>query len=280
MTRKEIITFTVFYLLSIAAISNAQKSQDMVLWYRQPGIQWTQGMPIGNGMIGAMVFGGVSQERIALNETSFWSGRPHNYDDPNAGKYFGQIRDLVFAEKFQEAEKLANEHFWGIPNSQEAYQPIGDLLLSFADTNITDYRRELNMETGIAKVSYRLGDAIITRQTFVSWPDKVLVMRISSDKPGKVNFDAQFKGPYLETSIAGKNTLVMDGTWKGPFSAPPTGMDGLIARTKGNGLRYMASLVARPEGGESEASGDILKIKNADAVTLIHVNKHQFCELS
>jgi len=247
----------------------AQASQDMVLWYRQPGTEWAQGLPIGNGMIGVMVFGGIPQERIALNESSFWSGRPHNYDDPNAGPYFSQIKDLVFAEKFQEAERMADDHFWGIPNSQEAYQPIGDLILTFENNDVTDYRRELDMETGIAKVSYRQGDAIITRETFVSWPDKVLVMKISSDNPGKVNFVAKFQGPYLETSIAKNNTLVMYGTWKGPFSAPATGMDGLIARTKGNGLKYEAAMNAILEGGESEASGNTLKFKNANAVTLI-----------
>jgi alpha-L-fucosidase 2 len=241
----------------------------MVLWYRQPATTWLQAMPIGNGMIGAMVFGGVPQERIAFNESSFWSGRPHNYDDPNAGKYFDQIRGLVFAEKFQEAERMANDHFWGIPNSQEAYQPIGDLLLTFPDDNVADYRRELDMETGVAKVSYRSGDAVITRQAFVSWPDRVLVMRISADKPGRVSFGAQFRGPYLETSVADRDRLVMNGTWKGPFSAPPTGMDGLIARTKGNGLRYEAAMTTRLEGGRSEVTDSTLNIHDADAVTLV-----------
>ncbi len=247
----------------------AQASQEMVLWYRQPATAWLQAIPMGNGMIGAMVFGGVSQERIALNESSFWSGRPHNYDDPEAGKYFAQIRDLVFAGKFQEAEKLANAHFYGIPKAQEAYQPIGDLLLSFPDDKITDYRRELDMETGIAKVSYRSGDALITRQAFVSWPDRVLVVRISADKPGRISLGVQFRGPYLENSAADAGRLVMDGTWKGPFSAPPTGMDGLIARTKGEGLRYEAALSARLEGGKSEAVGSTLNIKSADAVTFV-----------
>jgi alpha-L-fucosidase 2 len=243
--------------------------QNMVLWYRQPATQWLQAMPLGNGMIGAMVFGGVPQERIALNESSFWSGRPHNYDDPNAFKYFTQIRNLVFADKFQEAEKLANAHFYGIPKSQEAYQPIGDLVLSFPDTNVTDYRRELDMETGVAKVSYRQGDAVITRQAFVSWPDRVLVVRISADKPGHISVGAQFRGPYMETGIAEPGRLVMDGTWKGPFSAPATGMDGLIARTAGNGLRYEAAMAARIEGGRSEASGSTLNIRDVDAVTLV-----------
>lgn len=244
-------------------------SRDMVLWYRQPATEWLQAMPLGNGMIGAMVFGGAPQERIALNESSFWSGRPHDYDDTNAFQYFGQIRDLVFADKFQEAEKMANEHFWGIPKAQEAYQPIGDLLLSCDSTNFTDYRRELDLETGVAKVSYRSGDAIITREAFVSWPDRVLLIRISADKPGHISFGAQFRSPYLETCVASRDRLVMDGAWKGPFSAPPTGMGGLIARTKGEGLKYEAALAAQLDGGTSEAAGSTLNIHGANAVTLV-----------
>src|ERR1039458_9561587 len=176
---------------------------DMVLWYRQPAQQWLQAMPLGNGMIGAMVFGGVPQERIALNESSFWSGRPHDYDDTNAINYFPQIRDLVFAGKFQEAEKMADDHFWGIPKGQQAYEPIGDLSLKFdgAD-NAQDYRRELDMGTGVAKVSYRVGDAVFTSEVFMSYPERVMVVRISSDKPGRVSVQAQLKSPYLDTTTA------------------------------------------------------------------------------
>ena len=244
-------------------------TRDMLLWYRQPAQQWLQGMPLGNGMIGAMVFGGVPRERIALNESSFWSGRPHDYDDTNAFQYFGQIRDLVFADQFQDAERMANQHFWGKPKAQEAYQSIGDLVLSFGATNYTDYRRELDMETGVAKVSYRQGDATITRQVFVSWPDRVLVVHISADRPGCVSFGAQLAGPYQDTNFAAPGRLVADGTWKGPFSAPPTGMAGLIARTEGKGLRYEAALSARLEGGQSDGVGNRLNIRNADAVTLV-----------
>src|SRR5208337_2775109 len=121
--------------------------QQMVLWYRQPAEKWLEAMPMGNGLMGAMAFGGAQKERIALNESSFWSGRPHDYDDPQAIHYFPQIRDLVFAGKFQEAEKMADEHFFGLPKAQQAYQPLGDLLLSFEGIEKTDaYRRELDME--------------------------------------------------------------------------------------------------------------------------------------
>src|SRR4051812_5828230 len=95
--------------------ATAQSSRNMLLWYRQPATAWLQAMPLGNGSIGAMVFGGVPQERIALNESTFWSGRPHDYDNPEALTYFPQIRDLVFAGKFQQAEKMADDHFYGLP---------------------------------------------------------------------------------------------------------------------------------------------------------------------
>jgi alpha-L-fucosidase 2 len=241
----------------------------MVLWYKQPGVKWLEGLPLGNGLIGAMVFGGVPEERIALNESSFWSGRPHNYDDPEAFNYFPRIRDLVFGEKYKEAEKMTDDHFYGIPKSQEAYQPIGDLVLSFPDVNVTDYRRELDMETGVATVTYRQDDAVFTRQAFVSWPDRVLVVRISSDKPGRVSVTTKMRSPYKETIVSSSRSLVMDGAWKGPFSAPPTGMNGLIARTEGVGLHYEAAMVARLEGGQCEAADSTLTIHNANAVTLV-----------
>src|SRR5882672_5022806 len=138
----------------------ASAGRDMVLWYRQPAEKWLEAMPVGDGYMGAMVFGGVQQERIALNESSFWSGRPHDYNDTNGINYFPQIRDLIFDGKFQEAEKMADDHFWGIPKAQQAYQPIGDLLLNFDGAEkVEDYRRELDLETGVAKTSYRVGDA-------------------------------------------------------------------------------------------------------------------------
>jgi len=130
------------------------EEKDMVLWYLKPGEKWLDGMLIGNGYMGADVFGRVQNERIALNESSFWSGRPHDYNNPEAFTYFPKIKDLVFAEKFQEAEKMTDKHFWGIPQAQQFYQPIGDLLLNFKGWgNVKDYYRELNMETGIAKIT-------------------------------------------------------------------------------------------------------------------------------
>ena len=226
----------------------------MVLWYRQPGVQWLDAMPIGNGIMGAMVFGGVPQERIALNESSFWSGRPHDYDDPNAGRFFAQIRDLVFAGRFQDAEKMADTHFYGVPAAQQAYQPLGDLLLSFDGVQaVEDYRRELDMETGVAKVCYRVGDAVFTREVFLSYPDRVMVVRITADKPGRVSVQAQFRSPYLDGATAKDDSLVVEGCWKGPMKPE----NWLIAKVEGKGIRFRAVLRALAEGGRSEVAGGV-----------------------
>ncbi len=247
----------------------------MVLWYRQPAQKWLEAMPLGNGYMGAMVFGGIGQERIALNESSFWSGRPHDYNDTNAIKFFPQIRDLVFAGKFQEAEQMADEHFFGIPKAQQAYEPIGDFLLNFHDVeNARDYRRELDLETGVAKVTYHAGDATLTREMFLSYPDRVLVMRISSDKPGHVSLEARLKSPYLQTSTGNSNQLVMDGSWKKLGSQT----NWLIAPVDGGGLKFETAVSIRPEGGSFKASEGTWRVQGANAVTFIltiatsHVN--------
>ncbi len=263
-------------LLSLAAVpaaaadparqNTSSPQQTMVLWYRQPAGRWPEAMPLGNGILGAMVSGGVERERIALNECTFWSGRPHDYNDPEAIKYFPQIRDLVFAGKFQEAEKMADEHFWGVPAAQQAYQPLGDLLLSFNGVEqAADYRRELNMETGVATVSYRAGDAVFTRETFISYPDRVLVVHVAADKPGRVSVEAALKSPYLRGVNAKPGKLVMDGCWKGPIP----GNYWLIAPVEGDGMRFQAVLMVLNDGGESQAKDASVSIKGANAVTFI-----------
>ena len=132
-----------------------------------------------------------------MNECSFWSGRPHDYNDPEAIKYFPQIRDLVFAGKFQEAEKMADEHFFGVPAAQQAYQPLGDLLLSFERPRKSRITAANSIWRPASRRSrYRAGDAVLTREVFVSYPDRVMVVRITADKPGRVSVQAQFKSPY------------------------------------------------------------------------------------
>lgn len=263
--RKLIFTLTLSMIYASAFCGSNSKG-DMVLWYNQPGKEWLDGMPIGNGYMGAMVFGRTGTERIALNESSFWSGRPLDYNDPNAYNYFPKIRDLVFAEKFQEAEKMADEHFWGIPAAQQAYEPLGDLLLSFDDSvNVTNYRRELDMETGITSVSYRIGDVTYTREVFLSYFDRVLVVRIKADKPGQISVHAGLKSPFQDNITTNGEKLILDGRWKKDAMKE----NWLIANTDGQGIQFRTILQAFPEGGRLSAGNNRLDISKADAVTFV-----------
>jgi alpha-L-fucosidase 2 len=248
--------------------SSVKSKRDMVLWYKQSGVKWLEGMPIGNGYMGAMVFGRVQNERIALNEGTFWSGRPHDYTNPDGYKYFPKIRDLVFAGKYKEAEKMIDEHFYGIPANQQAYQPLGDLLLNFKNSeNAKDYYRELDMETGIVKITYKDGDAEFTREVFMSYPDHVMVVRLTCSKPNSISVEAKFKSPYLDNVAAKSGKLVMNGTWHGPL--PKNALSSLIANVDGTGLKFQTVLLALPESGRQSISDTSVIISNANSVTLI-----------
>jgi alpha-L-fucosidase 2 len=247
---------------------NSQDKRDMVVWYNKPADKvWLDGLFIGNGYMGANVFGKVKNERIALNESTFWSGKPHDYNDPDAGKYFGKIKDLVFADKFAEAEKMADERFYGKPGAQQAYQPIGDLILNFNTTgdSIRDYHRELDMETGVVKVTYTEGNVKMTREVFMSYPNRVMVMKVSANKPGRVSLEAKLKSPFLEKTTAKDGKLSMNGTWK----YLPGTVSWLIARVEGTGLRFQTSLVALPEKGTLESTDSSLVVTKANSVTFI-----------
>src|SRR5205807_1371695 len=149
-----------------------------------------------------------------------------------------------------------------------AYQPLGDLLLSFEGVDdVADYRRELDMETGLAKVSYRSGGVTYTRETFISYPDRVLVMRITADKPASVSVEARFKSPsqFVDKIIATPGKLMLNGTWRKPTSQT----NWLIAPVEGEGLHFQIAMTARTEGGQATVTSDSLRIQKADTITLI-----------
>lgn len=269
-TRPSFVVLAVIILFSACSPSKQKppESKEMVLWYDKPaGDAWHDGLLIGNGYMGANVFGRVESERIALNESTFWSGRPHDYNDPEANKYFEKIKELVFADKFKEAEAMVNEHFYGKPAKQQAYQPLGDLLLDFKVTgdSITDYYRELDMETGVVKISYMDGDVKITREVFMSYPDRVMVMKVSADKPGGVSVEAKLRSYFTKEVIAQDDKLTLNGTWK----YVPERESWLIAKVEGEGMNFRTSLVAIPEKGNLESTDSSLVVADANSVTFI-----------
>jgi len=248
--------------------STPESSGEMVLWYDEPtGNVWLDGLFIGNGYMGGNVFGRTDNERIALNESTFWSGRPHDYNDPEAHNYYDQIKRLMYSKQYKEAEKMVNEHFYGKPANQQTYVPVGDLLLDFKSDGrlVKDYRRELDMETGIVKVSYTEGDVKMTREVFMSYPDHVMVMKVSADKPGKVNVEAKLSSPFKRSVATVGNRLTMNGTW----SYLPTRIFDLIAKVEGDGMSFQTDVIARPEKGRIDATDSSLVVTGANSVTFV-----------
>ena len=261
-----------FMVLSSCSTGNNNQLQgDMILWYDTPAEKWLDASPIGNGLLAGMVFGETAHERIALNESSFWSGVPHDYDDPNAGTHFEYIKEQVFAGKYAEMGDFIDKNFYGIPIAQQAYQPLGDLLLNFPDvdsTAITNYRRELDMETGVASVSYQSGGITYKREVFVSYPDKVMVVRVSTDKKKSLNMQAGVKTAFTDQITAGQGELIIDGTWRDP-NADANSWSWLIAGSDKRGLKFSTVLKATTEGGTVNVSDEKINITGADAVTFV-----------
>jgi alpha-L-fucosidase 2 len=202
-------TTGVLALCALAAAS-AQAQDALTLWYRQPAKLWVEALPVGNGRMGAMVFGGIAHERIQFNESTVWSGEPRDYSHVGAHQSLGKIRELLWAGKQKEAEELANREFMSVPLRQKAYQAFGDLELEFpgvAEGAVTAYRRELNLDTGIASVEFTHAGVKYRREVFANHPSNVIVVRLT---PGRYN--ARLKnahdGTTGPTSIKG---AVKDG---------------------------------------------------------------------
>ena len=171
------------------ASSSPVHGAEPVIWFTQPAAKWTEALPLGNGRLGAMVFGGSDQEHLQLNEESLWAGCPVESYPADFPKHLAEVRRLLFAGQNAEAQAYGIKHLTATPTSFRSYEPLGDLWLDFgrSETNAA-YRRELKLADGLARVTCRRGSATITREAFVSAPDDVLVVRVSTDQPGTLDF--------------------------------------------------------------------------------------------
>ncbi len=246
----------------------ARTGPDLRLWYRQPAESWNQALPVGNGRLGAMVFGRTADETIQLNEETLWSGGP--YDPVVTGAYLAlpEIRRLLFAGDIAAAHDLFGRTMMGRPYEQMKYQPLGNLRLTFpGHDRVTDYRRELDLDAAAVRVSYTINGTRFLREIFSSAPDQVIVIRISADRPGAVSFTAALEGARNQThSNYGTDYFQMDGV--APNGLRLTGKSSDYLGIEGR-LRYQADLVARAEGGSFEVGRRTLTVHQADAVTLV-----------
>ncbi len=172
------------------------------LWYRQPATVWTEALPIGNGRLGAMVFGGVGEERIQLNESTFWSGGPYQPINPEALPHLRAVRELIFAGHYAEAEALANAKLMAVPHLQMSFQPIGDVSIAFDHAApAEDYRRSLDLDRAVATTTYRAGGVTFTREAFASASDGLVVLRLRASEKGAITLRLALDSPQEGASL-------------------------------------------------------------------------------
>jgi alpha-L-fucosidase 2 len=227
------------------------------LWYRQPAKVWTEALPLGNGRLGAMVFGGVEREQLQLNEDTLWAGGPYNPNNTNTLAALTEIRQLIFDGKYDDADKLIGRNMMAKPIGQMPYQTVGSLFLEFPGApSVENYDRDLNLDTAVSHVSYSAGGVEYLREVFSSPADQVIVVRLTANKPGQISFVASMKTPQKATVSAESNELVMSG------------VNGSAGGIKG-ALKFQSRVHILAQGGKIEAgTNDTLNVSGADSATL------------
>ena len=248
-------------LLSVGFAAAAPPASELTLWYTTPASAWLDALPIGNGRLGAMVFGKLDDERIQLNDNTLWDGFPRDTTNPDALKNLTQVRWLLFGDRNAEATKLA-EGLMGRPLRIKPYQTLGDLLLRFdvVPTEATGYRRELNLAEAVTRVTYTVKGVTYTRELFASAPDRVIVMRITASQPGSISTRLHLvRSQDAVTTTEGQDRLVM----RGRIDRRET------VTSENRGMRFAASVQAIPTGGRVTAVDDGLTVANADSLTVL-----------
>jgi len=233
-----------------------------VLWYRQPARAWVEALPLGNGRLGAMVFGGVEKERIQLNEETVWVGFERDVNNPIALKNLPDVRRLLFEGKELEATALGSKTLMGVPDKVQSYQPLGDLILEMpAAAGAADYRRELDLDTAVATTTFVAAGVQYTREAFVSAPDQVIVVRVSASKPGAVNVRIRLERSQegiTNADPSNPGTLILRGQL--------TAIDPKSQQNKG--LRFEGKLTTQAKGGVLKADGNSVVVEGADEVVI------------
>ncbi len=260
-----------FFVLFIVS-GSAPAQQNLKLWYQQPAQTWTEALPVGNGRLGAMVFGRVNEELIQLNEETLWSGGPANLNpNPDAPNYLPQIREALFKEDYKTAEQLCKK-IQGLYT--ESYLPLGDLTIKHAFTGEpTDYYRDLNIVEATSLTRFKIGSTEYTREVFVSAPDQIIIIQLKASKKGQLTFDALTKSALrFANAPNGPDELVMKG--RAPahvdpnyvnYNAEPVIYDD---PTDCRGMRYELRVKAKNKDGQVTTDATGLHVRNATEVTL------------
>lgn len=259
MKNKYLLTFLII-VLSIANIQNiiSQNSRSYTLWYEQPADEWMKSIPLGNGRIGAMVFGGVETETVALNEITMWSGQPDIFQERPLGKeMLNNIRQLFFDGKYAEGNRVVSEFMSGVPHSFGSHVPAGDLKLKFyyPAANISNYKRELALDNAVNTVTYKVGNVEYTREYFCSNPDDALIIRLTANKPKSLKFDLSLDMLRESVFTATNNSIEFSGKVSFPKQGP-------------GGVNFMGKVSVNVKDGKVSGTKDKISIEDATSVTI------------
>jgi len=250
-------------LLLVTISGFSQTRQGLKLWYTQPsGKTWENALPIGNGRLGAMIYGNPDKEIIQLNEHTVWSGSPNRNDNPLSLDSLAIIRQLIFEGKQKDAERIANRVIITKKSHGQKFEPVGSLQLAFeGHNNFSNYSRELDIERAITQTTYTVGDVIYTRQAFASFPERIVIMRITASQPGSISFTASFTTPQKRTTIKTIPSVsdLKELTISGITSDHET-VKGMV--------KFKGIVRIKPEGGSLMGNDTSLTIANANAVTI------------
>lgn len=239
-------------LLIGQAMADTTLTADSQLWYNRPAEKWTEALPVGNGRLGAMVFGGTKTERIQLNEESLWAGTQAEAFAPDYAKHLAEVQRLILAGKRQEARDYGQKHLVKSPSSFRSYEPLGDLMLEFKNVSDTSgYRRELSLRDAIARTTYQSGKTNITREVLASAPDDVIAVQVDSDQAGALNFTIRLtrekdaRVTHHQHNELHMNGQIIDLSKEQGGKEPNAGGSGVA----GDHMRFAARLFVKTDGG-------------------------------
>lgn len=245
------------FVLAMCIGMTARSQQKAVLWYDSPAKYWEEALPLGNGRLGAMVYGDPVNEEIQLNEETVSAGSPYKNYNSEAKEALPAIRKLIFDGNYAEAQLMAGEKILSRNGFGMPYQTVGSLRLQFeGQENYTDYRRELDIDKALATTTYRVNNVEYKREVFTSFTDQLVIVRLTASRPGMLTFTTALTCPQeVEVSVSGKNSISMRGTTKGDHY------------TEG-AIRFAADLKLELQGGKSIAKDSVLSVSNANSAVI------------
>ena len=250
--RKIAIIIALFVLPSLSVLSAPH-----ILWYDRPAQYWNEALPIGNGRLGAMVYGNVFSDRLQLNEETIWAGQPNNNANPEALEYLPKVRQLVWEGKYKEAQDMATAHVQSKTNHGMPFQPFGDLYINFPGVgNYTNYYRELSIDSARAITRYTINGVQYQREYISSFSSNVITVRLTASKKGMITFNAQLTSPHQDVNIKSEgDEILLSGT-----SSNHEGLKGKV--------NFTGRVTAKLIGGQMENREGVLSIAHADEAIL------------